>query len=330
MTMHADQLVGAPVIGSDGQAVGTVEQVFRDDVDGTPSWARVRSRLGKHFVPLAGSRMTKTGLSVPFDTQKIVKEPDLNVDKHMSVGQEEELRQYFGLSVPAQADAAAAGQAQAGTAAGTAAGRTDGAGSAAQAQAGHTQPSATQPSPAQPSPAQPSPAQPSPAQPSPAQQSQGRPAQAGQPADPSMTGQEWLIRAEERVAVSTETTESGRVRLHKYVDVESVEQPVRLSHEEYEIERVPINPGDRISGSVADTEREIVLHEERAIITKETVPVERVRLAARKVDEDKTVRGDIRKERIEVETIPGMTGSGDPRDQAAQRGSGGAARERNP
>lgn len=46
MTMHADQLVGAPVIDSDGQAVGTVEQVFRDDVDGTPSWARIRQARG--------------------------------------------------------------------------------------------------------------------------------------------------------------------------------------------------------------------------------------------------------------------------------------------
>src|SRR5271165_6972705 len=143
MTMHADQLVGAPVIGSDGQAVGTVEQVFRDDVDGTPSWARIRSRAGQHFVPLTGSRMTKTGLNVPFDTQKIVKEPDLKVDKHMSVSQEEELRQYFGLSVPAQAEAAAAGQAQAGRApASMPDGRTEATGDAGlpgQTQAGRTQ-----------------------------------------------------------------------------------------------------------------------------------------------------------------------------------------------
>src|SRR5215475_14765674 len=104
MTMHADQLVGAPVTDSDGRGVGTVEQVFRDDVDGTPSWARIRSARGLHFVPLAGGRVTGSGgLSVAFDEQKILSEPDINVDRHMSVDQEEELRRYFGLSVPAKA-----------------------------------------------------------------------------------------------------------------------------------------------------------------------------------------------------------------------------------
>ena len=104
MTMHADQLVGAPVIDSDGRGVGTVEQVFRDDVDGTPSWARIRSAKGLHFVPLAGGKVTREGgLSVAFDEQKILSEPDISVDRHMSVDQEEELRRYFGLSIPAQA-----------------------------------------------------------------------------------------------------------------------------------------------------------------------------------------------------------------------------------
>ena len=83
------------------------------------------------------------------------------------------------------------------------------------------------------------------------------------------------------MTVSTEMAESGRARMHKYVDSEPVEQTVRVFHEEYEIERVPIKPEDRIEGSIAEDEREIILHEERAVITKETVPVERVRLSAK-------------------------------------------------
>src|SRR3984957_16414439 len=126
MTIHADQLVGAPVIDPAGQAVGTIEQVFRDDVDGTPSWARIRSGQGLHFVPLAGSSLTNAGgLNVPFDSDKILSEPNLGVDRHMSVDQEEELRKYFGLNVPAQAPPSETGQAAAGqAAAGQAAGRT--------------------------------------------------------------------------------------------------------------------------------------------------------------------------------------------------------------
>jgi uncharacterized protein (TIGR02271 family) len=280
MTMHADQLVGTAVIGSDGQAVGTVEQVFRDDQDGTPSWARMRSGDGGHFIPLAGSSMTKSGLSVPFDTQKIVKEPDLGIDQHMSVGQEEELRRYFGLTVPAQVQAGQSpvGQVQAGQA------------PAGQAQAG---------------------------------QAEAGQAQAGRE-DGSKAGQEWLVRAEERLAVSKEMIESGRVRLRKYVDTDPVEQPVHVFHEEYEVERVPITAEDRISGALgAAGEQEIVLHEERVVFRKEAIPVERVRLSARKVEEEKTVRGEIRKERIEVETeaVSPAPQAGQGPDDADQRRS---------
>ena len=37
------------------------------------------------------------------------------------------------------------------------------------------------------------------------------------------------------------------------------------------------------------------------MLRKEVVPVERVRLTARRVEEDKTIRDEIRRERIEIE-----------------------------
>jgi stress response protein YsnF len=85
------------------------------------------------------------------------------------------------------------------------------------------------------------------------------------------------------------------------VDTEPVEQAVKITREEYDVERVPITEGERVSGDLAEGEREIILHEERAVLRKETVPVERVRLVTRKVEEDQTIRDEIRKERIEVE-----------------------------
>ncbi len=256
MTMHADQLMGAPVTDSDGMAIGTVEQVFRDDFDGTPSWARIRSARGLHFVPLAGSSMTSTGgLSVPFDSQKITTEPDIDVDQHMSVDQEEQLRSYFGL-VPAQPTSPGLREAE-------------------------TRRTRTQP------------------------QSQGEPSPgepARQPAEQAgRTGQEWLTRSEERFAVHRETRETGRVRLHKYVDTEPVEQTVRVFHEEYEIERIPISGEEQIGDGTGEREQEVILHEAQAIITKETVPVERIRLSVRKVEQDRTVTGELRKERIEID-----------------------------
>jgi uncharacterized protein (TIGR02271 family) len=297
MTMHADQLVGAPVIDSAGQAVGTIEQVFRDDVDGTPSWARIRSGQGLHFVPLAGSSMTNAGgLNVPFDSDKILSEPNLGVDRHMSVDQEEELRKYFGLNVPAQAQPSEPGG-QAGQAAAQAAAQAKtGQAPAGRTQTGNAQSGTTQTGMAQPG-TQPGTTQPDlatqPGKADPARMAAGQPASA--PA-------EWLVRSEERMSVNLETSEIGRVTLHKHIDTEQVQQTVHGFHEEYEIERVPITKDDRISGNLAESEQQVILHEAKPIISKETVPVERVRLSVKKVDEDKTVSGQIRKERIEVDS----------------------------
>jgi len=267
MTMHADQLVGAPVIDSGGRGVGTVEQVFRDDVDGTPSWARIRSAKGLHFVPLAGGKVTGTGgLIVAFDEGKILSEPDVSVDRHMSVEQEEELRQYFGLNVPPQAKG----------------------------------PEATQPEAARPGAARPE--APRPEAPRPPMAGQAQETQEVRQPSPAtdQPAQQWMIRSEERFAVNLETQEASRVRLRKYVETEPVEQTIKVFHEEYEIERVPIAEGDRASSELAEGEQEIILREGRAIITKETVPVERIRLAARKVEEDQTIRDELRRERIEI------------------------------
>jgi uncharacterized protein (TIGR02271 family) len=240
MTTQAEQLLGARVIGADGKVVGTIEQVFRDDVDGTPAWARVRSGKIGRFVPLGSCQVTSEGVSVPFDAQKIMGGPNIDAGQHMSAAQAEELTRYYGLTIPTQ-------------------------------------------------------------------QPRGEPGQMGQPGEMAEKGQlaegDWLVRQEERLQVGIEQLETGRVRLHKYVDVENIEQPVHLFHEEYDIERIPLSAEDqnRISSDLAEGELELVLHEERPVLRKERVAVERIRLRPRRVEEDTTVRDQVRKERIEIE-----------------------------
>jgi sporulation protein YlmC with PRC-barrel domain len=102
MRTQPEQLLGARVTGSDGKVIGTVEQVFRDDVDGTPTWARVRSGKTARFVPLGNSQVTADGLSVPFDSPKVMNGPSIEAGQHMSAAQAEELSRYYGLIIPAQ------------------------------------------------------------------------------------------------------------------------------------------------------------------------------------------------------------------------------------
>ena len=93
------------------------------------------------------------------------------------------------------------------------------------------------------------------------------------------------------------------------MDVEPIEQAIHIFHEEYDVERIPITAEERISGNIAEGEQEIILHEERAVLRKEIVPVERVRLRAKRVEEDTTVRDEVRRERIEIEPGPAFASS---------------------
>ena len=112
-----------------------------------------------------------------------------------------------------------------------------------------------------------------------------------------------MTRSEERLHVGTEQVEAGRARLRKYVVTENVTQTVPVSHEEVRLEREPItdaNRGDAMSGSdITEEEHEVTLHAERPVVTKETVPVERVRLGTETVTEDHEVSETIRKEQID-------------------------------
>jgi stress response protein YsnF len=115
--------------------------------------------------------------------------------------------------------------------------------------------------------------------------------------------------------------ETGRIRLHRYVDVEPVEQAVHVYHEEYDIERMPVNTDER-THDFSEAEQEIILHEERAVLRKELVPVERVRLIARRVEEDKSYRDEIRRERIEIEPEQQLAQSGTQSDTNPRKNSG--------
>jgi len=283
MTTQAEDLLGARVTGTDGKVVGTVEQVFRDDVDGTPAWARVRSGKTGRFVPLGSAKVTPEGLQVPFDAQKIMGGPNIDAGQHMSAAQAEELSRYYGLTVPTQ-------QPRGPMAEGQMAADQPGQDQIAEDQMAHDQM---------------------------AQDQMGQDQMAQQDtmaADTAPQGQmtqgDWLVRQEERIQVDKETLETGRVKLHKYVDVEPIDQAIHVFHEEYDVERIPITADERISGKIEEGEQEIILHEERAVVHKEVVPVERVRLRAKRVEEDTTVHDELRRERIEIETDQAFASSG--------------------
>jgi uncharacterized protein (TIGR02271 family) len=142
--------------------------------------------------------------------------------------------------------------------------------------------------------------------------SSGRDAKTGMPTGAptgdrgrDRAGDEAMTRSEERLSVGVQQTESGRVRLRKYVVTEQAQATVPVSHEEVRLEREPITDANRdqaMRGApISEAEHEVVLHEQRPVVNKETVPVERVRLGKEQVTEDRTVGGEVRKEQIDVD-----------------------------
>jgi uncharacterized protein (TIGR02271 family) len=114
-----------------------------------------------------------------------------------------------------------------------------------------------------------------------------------------------MTRSEEQLRVGTEKVQAGRARLRKHVVTENQTVTVPVSREEVTIEREPItdaNVGQATSGpDLSDEEHEVQLTEERVVVDKKTVPVERVRLGTETVTEEEQVSEDVRKEQIEFD-----------------------------
>ncbi|MDQ1596488.1 MAG: hypothetical protein QOH40_3044 [Arthrobacter pascens] len=269
---HIDDLLNrnGDVLSTDGDKIGSVGQVYADDADGQPKWVTVKTGLfgtSESFIPLEGARLEGDDLVVPYTKDQVKDAPRVDTDGHLEPSEEDRLYDHYGFG--------GAGRAYTDTTTGRDGGydraETDG-GFAASGGFNAAD----------------------------ANDTVGRDT-SGPTTDDAMT------RSEERLNVGTEKQATGRARLRKYVTTENVTRTVPVQREEVRIEREPIteaNRGAALSGpDLSDEEHEVTLHEERPVIEKETVPVERVRLDTETVTDEVTVDEEVRKERIETDGI---------------------------
>ena len=114
-----------------------------------------------------------------------------------------------------------------------------------------------------------------------------------------------MTRSEEELRVGTSQRETGRARLKKYIVTEEVTRTVPVSREEVRIEREPITDANRdqatAGGDLTEEEHEVTLHAEEAVVEKNVVPKERVRMDKDTVTEEQQVSEQVRKEQIQTE-----------------------------
>jgi uncharacterized protein (TIGR02271 family) len=116
-------------------------------------------------------------------------------------------------------------------------------------------------------------------------------------------GPDDLILREEELELGTVVRDAGAVRARKRIEREEVSELVPREFEQAEIERVPAVEGD--SGEIEtlpDGSISIPLLEEELVVSKRLVVRERIVIRKETAIEEREVRAELRRERLEIET----------------------------
>ncbi|TPV48645.1 DUF2382 domain-containing protein [Pseudarthrobacter phenanthrenivorans] len=264
---------GGNVVGSDGEKIGSIGQLYADDDTGEPTWVTVKTGLfgtSQSFVPVEGAHTQGDDLVVPYSKEHVKDAPRVDVDGHLTPEEEDRLYTHYDRGARTYSDARTDEtrndvdfQGDADLNAGTPTAGIDRDRDTSRGTVGHDT--------------------------------------SGPNTDDAMT------RSEEQLHVGTEREATSRARLRKYVTTENVTTTVPVQREEVRVEREPItdaNRGAAMSGpAISEEEHEVTLHEERPVVEKEAVPVERVRLDKDVVQDDVTVNEEVRKEHIDADGV---------------------------
>ncbi len=273
-TMQKEALLqqrGQAIHDRDGDKIGTIEEIYLDAQTGAPEWALVNTGLfgtKSSFVPLQEATDDGGTLRVPYEKAQVKDAPQMDPDGELSQDDESALYSHYGLDYgESRSDS---GLPEGGSGAGTGTTGTAGTTDTATDTAGGFG---------------------------------GAPPVGHDTSGP--TTDNAMTRSEEELRVGKTEQEAGRVRLRKYVVEDEVTETVPVKREEVRVEREPItdaNAGAATDGpAISEEEHEVVLHEEQAVVDKQAVPKERVRLDKDTHVEEEQVSDTLRKEEIDID-----------------------------
>ena len=257
---------GQTLVGSDGDKIGSIEEIYLDAETNEPEWALVNTGLfgTKHtFVPIQQGSQEGGSIRVPFDKATVTAAPKMDPDAQLSQEDESTLYRHYGLDYGESRSDTGLPEGGAGVSAGTT----------------RSGVSAGDPTP------------------------EGSPGVVGNDVSGPETD-DAMTRSEEEVRVGTRERETGRARLKKYIVEDQVTETVPVRTERARVEREPItdaNVDDAMSGGdLTEEEHEVTLRSEEAVADKRVVPKERVRLDKDVETSEQQVSETTRKEQIDV------------------------------
>jgi uncharacterized protein (TIGR02271 family) len=256
---------GHDALGSDGDKLGKIEDIYLDEQTGKPEWMAVKTGLfgGRvSFVPLADATLDGDTVTVPYDKSTVKDAPHAEADGQLSQEEEAQLYRHYGLDYGETRSDSGLPQ-----------GERDGRFRDRSDRSGDPTPEGS------------------------------RDVVGNDVSGPETDGAR--TRSEEELRVGTAQRETGKARLRKYVVTENVTETVPVEREEVRVEREPItdaNADDAMDGpAISEEEHEVVLTAEEPVIEKRAVPKERVRLDKDVVTDEETVSDEVRQERIDVD-----------------------------
>lgn len=276
-----DQLQNSTVFATDGDKIGSVGQVYLDDVTNEPTFVTVKTGLfgaRETFVPLQQAQTTADGITVPFEKSFVKDAPNVDADGSLTPEEEQRIYEYYSMEYSAadydgdvrrddvRTDAGAAGVAGTAGVAGVADRRDE-------AVVDGDRHDVTD--------------------------RDRRDVADHDRRD--VTDADSVVVKDEHLNVGTERRASGRVRLRKqaYTTTETVEVPV--TREEVVVERESVDPNSaeaRTAGRDGDVE--VTTYEETPVVNK-TVDAEKVSLGKRQVQDTETVTEEVRHEDVKVD-----------------------------
>lgn len=91
-------LYDAEVVDQEGEKVGSLDKVYLDNATGDPAWVTVRTGWfggRRAFCPLSNAEIVGHQIRVPYPVAMIKGAPEIQVDRHLTEDEEEQLYDYY-------------------------------------------------------------------------------------------------------------------------------------------------------------------------------------------------------------------------------------------
>jgi uncharacterized protein (TIGR02271 family) len=104
---------GRTMVGSDGDKIGKIAEIYEDPQTGKPEWATVSSGLfgtKSNFVPLAGASPDGEDVRAEVTKDQVKDAPGVEADGELSEPEEQRLFEYYGVAYTTEGSTTAQGQ----------------------------------------------------------------------------------------------------------------------------------------------------------------------------------------------------------------------------